>query len=101
LYFEPFLLLKLSFFFLPVCEHTPGGFMLSQNIERKVMKREPSGRSRLRLFSKAPLAEVLKEEGEEPLGKDRLGLPVVAAQEAAVSSVCIAFPYRISQSHET
>ena len=46
------------------------------------MGREPCGRSRLRLFSKAPLAKVLKEEGEEPLGKDRLGLPVVAAQEA-------------------
>ena len=65
------------------------------------MKREPSGRSRLRLFSKAPLAEVLKEEGEEPLGKTPLGLPLVAAQEAAVLSVCIAFPYRKSQSHET
>ena len=49
--------------------------MLSQSIERKVIKREPSDRSRLRLFSKAPLAEVLKEEGEEPLGKDRLGAP--------------------------
>jgi hypothetical protein len=45
------------------------------------MKREPCDHGRLRLFSKAPLAEVLKEE-EEPLGKDRLGLPVVAAQEA-------------------
>ena len=56
--------------------------MLSQSIERKVMGREPSGRSRLRLFSKAPLAEVLKEEEEEPLGKDRLGLPVVAAHGA-------------------
>ena len=44
------------------------------------MRREPSDRSRLRLFSKAPLAEVLKEEGEEPLGKDRLGLPLVAAR---------------------
>jgi hypothetical protein len=55
----------------------------------------------LRLFSKAPLAEVLKEEGEEPLGKDRLGLPLVAAQEAAVLSVCIAYTYRIFQSHET
>jgi hypothetical protein len=30
----------------------------------------------LRLFSKAPLAEMLKEEEEEePLRKDRLGLP--------------------------
>ena len=56
--------------------------MLSQSIERKVMGREPSDRSRLRLFSKAPLAEMLKEEGEEPLGNDRLGLPLVAAQEA-------------------
>jgi hypothetical protein len=36
-------------------------------------RREPSDRSRLGLFSKAPLAERLKEEGEEPLGKDRLG----------------------------
>jgi hypothetical protein len=43
------------------------------------MKREPCDHGRLRLFSKAPLAEVLKEEGEEPLGKDRLGLPFVAA----------------------
>jgi hypothetical protein len=84
-----------------VCEHTPSGFVLSQSIERKVIKREPNGRSRLRLFSQAPLAEVLKEEGEEPLGKDRLGLPVVAAQEAAVLSVCIAYTYRIFQSHET
>jgi hypothetical protein len=37
------------------------------------MGREPSGRSRLGLFSQAPLAEMLKEEGEEPLGNDRLG----------------------------
>jgi hypothetical protein len=58
------------------------------------MGREPSGRSRLRLFSKAPLAEVPREEEEEPLRKDRLGLPVVAAQEAAVLSVCIAYTYR-------
>jgi len=42
-------------------------------IEKEMEGREPSDRSRLRLFSKAPLAEVLKEEGEEPLGKDRLG----------------------------
>lgn len=46
------------------------------------MGREPCDHGRLRLFSKAPLAEVLKEEGEEPLGNDRLELPVVAAQEA-------------------
>ena len=58
-----------------MCEHTPSGFRLSQSIERKVMGREPSGRSRLRLFSKAPLAEVLKEEEEEPLGETPWGLP--------------------------
>lgn len=40
------------------------------------MGREPCDRSRLRLFSKAPLAEVLKEEGEEPLGKTPWGLPL-------------------------
>ena len=44
------------------------------------MGREPCDHGRLRLFSKAPLAEVLKEEGEEPLGQTRLGLPVVAAR---------------------
>jgi len=76
-------------------------YALARIIEKEMRGREPSGRSRLRLFSKAPLAERLKEEGEEPLGKDRLGLPVVAAQEAAVLSVCIAYTYRIFQSHET
>jgi hypothetical protein len=65
------------------------------------MGREPSGRSRLRLFSQAPLAERLKEEGEEPLGQARLGLPFERLAEVAVASVCIAFPYRKSQSHET
>jgi hypothetical protein len=76
-------------------------YALARIIEKEMRGREPSGHSRLRLFSKAPLAEMLKEEGEEPLGKDRLGLPVVAAQEAAVLSVCIAYTYRIFQSHET
>jgi len=57
-------------------------YALARIIEKEMRGREPSDRSRLRLFSKAPLAEVLKEEGEEPLGKTPWGLPLVAAQEA-------------------
>ena len=52
------------------------------------MKREPSDRSRLRLFSKAPLAEVLKEEGEEPLGKDRLGAPARSGSRGQLLQAC-------------
>ena len=52
------------------------------------MKREPSGRSRLRLFSKAPLAEVLKEEGEEPLGNDRLGAPGRSGSRGQLLRAC-------------
>jgi hypothetical protein len=46
----------------------------------------------LGLFSQAPLAERLKEEGEEPLGQARLGLPFERLKKQPTKGCASPFP---------